>query len=92
MEISKSCEVCQRAKQTRDSFPTYKHKASAIFDLIHCDLWGPYKTRSSCGASYFFTTVDDFSRATWVYFLYDKKGVEKIFLNFISMVNGCSSI
>ncbi|KAJ8626780.1 hypothetical protein MRB53_020087 [Persea americana] len=70
--LEKNCEVCQRAKQTRDKFPVSEHKASSIFELIHCDLWGPYNTPSSCGATYFLTIVDDYSRSVWVYLLVDK--------------------
>jgi hypothetical protein len=83
---NKACDVCQRAKQTRDSFPLSNNKASNSFELIHCDLWGPYKTASSCGAYYFLTIVDDFSRAVWIYLLHDKKEVARVLLNFITLV------
>ena len=58
------CETCVRAKQTRTQFPVSKNNATNIFDLIHCEIWGPYKTPSLCGAHYFLTIVDDASRAT----------------------------
>ena len=57
-----------------------------IFELIHCDLWGPYRTVSSCGASYFLTIVDDFSRAVWIYLLVDKKEVSSMLKQFFAMV------
>ncbi|CAH9076640.1 unnamed protein product, partial [Cuscuta epithymum] len=57
------CDVCFRAKQTRDSFPTSLTKTHKPFELVHCDLWGPYNSPSSCGARYFLTLVDDYSRA-----------------------------
>lgn len=41
----------------------------ALFDLIHCDLWGPHKYSTSCGSFYFFTMIEDYSRAMWVYML-----------------------
>ena len=72
--LNKACEICERAKQTKEKFPLSTYRASAIFDLIHCDLWGPYRTPSSCGASYFLTLVDDHSRAVWIYLLGEKKG------------------
>ncbi|CAH9126867.1 unnamed protein product, partial [Cuscuta epithymum] len=81
------CDVCFKAKQTRDSFPTSSlNKTHDIFELIHCDLWGPYNTPSSCGARLFLTIVDDYSRAVWVYLLVDKKEVFKMFLSFVAMV------
>ncbi|CAH9142457.1 unnamed protein product [Cuscuta epithymum] len=84
--LNKACEVCPQAKQVRDSFPASNNKASRILELIHCDLWGPYKTPSTCDAVYFLTLVDDFSRAVWVYLLRDKKEVHQYFLSFIAMV------
>ncbi|KAL9293163.1 putative RNA-directed DNA polymerase [Arabidopsis thaliana] len=36
---SKACEVCLRAKQTRESFPLSYNKTNVAFELIHCDLW-----------------------------------------------------
>ena len=81
-KLNKACDVCPRAKQTRDSFSLSDHKASRIFELVHCDLWGPYNTVSSCGARYFLTIVDDFSRAIWIYLLIDKLEVFKMFMSF----------
>ena len=72
MILNKLCDICHRAKQTRNSFPLSENTASNLFEMIHCDLWGPYRTTSSCGASYFLTIVDDFSRAIWVTLLVDK--------------------
>nr|GEU88102.1 ribonuclease H-like domain-containing protein [Tanacetum cinerariifolium] len=37
------CEICQRAKQTREPFPLSEHKSSVLAELVHLDLWGPYK-------------------------------------------------
>ncbi|GAA0162877.1 transmembrane signal receptor [Lithospermum erythrorhizon] len=61
-------------------------RATWCFELIHCDLWGPYRTPSSCGAKYFLTLVDDHSRAVWVVLLTDKTEVYDVFLKFIPMV------
>ncbi|GJT09394.1 ribonuclease H-like domain-containing protein [Tanacetum coccineum] len=37
------CEICQRAKQTRKPFPLSEHKTKSLGDIVHLDLWGPYK-------------------------------------------------
>ncbi|GJR08028.1 ribonuclease H-like domain-containing protein [Tanacetum coccineum] len=37
------CEICQRAKQTREPFPLSEHTSKRLGDLVHLDLWGPYK-------------------------------------------------
>ncbi|GKC60790.1 retrovirus-related pol polyprotein from transposon TNT 1-94 [Tanacetum coccineum] len=47
-ELSQNCDVCHRAKQCREKFSISDNKAASIFELIHCDLWGPYRTVSSC--------------------------------------------
>jgi len=51
--LNKHCHICYQAKHKRDSFPLSDNKASDLFELIHCDLWGPYRTAASCGAYYF---------------------------------------
>ena len=58
------CEIRLRAKQTRNQFSISQSNAKDIFDLIHCDIWGPYKIPSLCGSHYFLSIVDDASRAT----------------------------
>nr|XP_043616143.1 uncharacterized protein LOC122588063 [Erigeron canadensis] len=44
--IISPCEVCHKAKQTRNSFPLSKHKTHSLGDLVHLDLWGPYKVQT----------------------------------------------
>ncbi|GKB12610.1 retrovirus-related pol polyprotein from transposon RE2 [Tanacetum coccineum] len=85
-ELSQSCDVCHRAKQSREKFPVSDNKVASIFELIHCDLWGPYKTTSSCGASYFLTIVDDFSRSVWVYLLVHNYEVLQSMKMFLAIV------
>ncbi|MDD0148375.1 DDE-type integrase/transposase/recombinase, partial [Shigella flexneri] len=81
-----NCDVCLRAKQTRDVFPDSINRANCAFELIHCDVWGPYRVKSSCGAAYFLTIVDDFSRAVWTYLLVEKSEVGSIIPNFCAMI------
>nr|GEW00689.1 ribonuclease H-like domain-containing protein [Tanacetum cinerariifolium] len=43
MDISKSssipvCEVCHRAKQTKDPFPVFDQKSKKLGELVHLDL------------------------------------------------------
>ena len=80
---SRSCDVCFRAKQTREVFPVSTNKSIECFSLIHCDVWGPYRVPSSCGAVYFLTIVDDFSRAVWTYLLLAKSEVRTVLTNFL---------
>ena len=66
------CDVCFRAKKTREVFYDSFNKTKAYFDLIHVDVWGPYSIPSTCGAVYFLTLVDDFSQTVWLHLLLEK--------------------
>nr|GEX48146.1 ribonuclease H-like domain-containing protein [Tanacetum cinerariifolium] len=66
------CEICQRAKQTREPFPLNDHKSKNLGDLVHLDLWRPYKVASFEGFRFFLTVVDDYTRALWVYLIKSK--------------------
>ena len=67
-------------------FSSSENKAKECFDLIHCDLWGPYKVPTSCGALYFFTIVDDCSHAVWIYLLNGKIEVGSVLKKFMAMI------
>ena len=79
---SSPCNVCFRAKQTRDVFSDSINETNRCFELIHMDVWGPYRVPASCGAMYFLTIVDDFSRAVWTYLLLAKYEVKKVMQRF----------
>ncbi|GAA0144007.1 hypothetical protein LIER_04561 [Lithospermum erythrorhizon] len=64
--LNKSCETCHSAKHTRDVFFDNFNKATWCFELIHCDLWDPYRTPSSSGAKYFLTFFAMVKRQFWV--------------------------
>ena len=49
--------------------PRVNKRASAPFELVHFDVWGPHSVMSSTGFKYFVTFVDDFSRVTWLYLM-----------------------
>lgn len=58
------CVPCHHAKQHKFPFENSESVTDGIFQLIHVDLWGPYKSKTITGASFFLTIVDDYSRAT----------------------------
>ncbi|GKB45085.1 ribonuclease H-like domain-containing protein, partial [Tanacetum coccineum] len=64
-----------QAKQTREPFPLSEHKSTVLVELVHLDLWGPYRVVSKEDHRYFLTIVDDFTRAVWVYLLKSKEEV-----------------
>lgn len=57
-----------------------------MFDLVHCDTWGPYDITSHVGYKYFITTVDDHSLYTWVFLMKRKSDTLKIIPNFFTYV------
>ncbi|KAJ0746343.1 putative RNA-directed DNA polymerase [Helianthus annuus] len=80
------CDVCHRAKQIRVPFPISDHKTKSVGELIHLDLWGPYKVTSYEGFKYFLTVVDDFSRTVWCYLLTSKTEVFDNLCSFYELV------
>jgi hypothetical protein len=60
-ENNKLCTICPLAKNHRLSFSNSDHISLHLFDLIHCNIWGPFTLKSFNGASYFLTIVDDHS-------------------------------
>nr|KYP60468.1 Retrovirus-related Pol polyprotein from transposon TNT 1-94 [Cajanus cajan]KYP68078.1 Retrovirus-related Pol polyprotein from transposon TNT 1-94 [Cajanus cajan] len=68
-------DICLRAKQTGSIFSLSNSRATNVFDLIHCDIWNAYTLSTRCGAHYFLTIIDDYSRAVWVYLMTDKSEV-----------------
>jgi len=38
------CDVCFQAKKTRCQFYESDSSATELFALIHCDIWGAYRT------------------------------------------------
>ncbi|KAJ0627129.1 putative RNA-directed DNA polymerase [Helianthus annuus] len=80
------CDVCHRAKQHREPFPLSEHKSSHLGELVHLDVWGPYRVASRDGHKYFLTIVDDYSRAVWVYLMKNKSEVFENLKGFVNIV------
>jgi hypothetical protein len=70
--LSLPCTICPLARNKRLPFPHSVTSSVAIFDLIHCDIWGPYSVSSRAGHHYFLTIVDDYSRYTWIHLMKSK--------------------
>ncbi|CAH9146225.1 unnamed protein product [Cuscuta epithymum] len=82
-----TCDACLRGKQTRDVFNISLARAVEPFELIHCDVWGPYRTPATGGSRYFLTIVDDYSRAVWVHLMREKSEVKNILKQFFAMTS-----
>ena len=65
-----NCESCQYAKLHRVHLsPRFNNQASAPFELVHSDVWGPCSVVSPTSFRYLVTFVDDYSQTTWLYLM-----------------------
>lgn len=80
------CHVCPLAKQKQLPFQSFNHIRDELFDMIHCDIWGPYIVSTHNGYKYFATLVDDHSRYTWIYLLKQKYDIKEIFSRFYTFI------
>ena len=75
------------AKFAKLPYQVSESHRTVIFELIHIDIWGPYKVPTNGKFRYFLTVVDDCSRSTWIYLLEQKSdsfAALKSFLSFVS--------
>lgn len=66
------CCICPLAKQRRLSFVSHNGLSKLPFDLIHCDVWGPYHILTYSGHRYFLIIFDNCTRFTWLFLLKNK--------------------
>lgn len=79
-------DVCHKDKQNHEPFHLSVHSSSSLGELIHFDVWGPYRVTTRVVFRYFLIVVDDFTRATWVYLLKSKDEVHNCFTYFFSIL------
>ncbi|GKA98699.1 retrotransposon protein, putative, ty1-copia subclass [Tanacetum coccineum] len=73
------CVSCMSRKMARKPYTHQVERAKDQLGLIHTDVYGPFRTVSRQGASYFVTFTDDFSRYGYVYLLKHKHEVFETF-------------
>ena len=81
------CDTCILSKFHRLPFPRSESTASNPFDLVHMDLWGPYRIADVSGAHYFLTVLDDCTRTTWTFLMQNKMQVLPQVRYFIAYVH-----
>lgn len=69
---SHTCAICPLSKFKRLPFVSHNNFSANAFDLIHCDIWGPFHVPTHDGKKYFLTIVDDATRFTWLHLLTSK--------------------
>ena len=86
IDLSFDCTSCKLGKSKVLPFPHHASRASRCFELIHSDVWGIASVVSHAHYKYFVTFIDDFSRFTWVYFLWAKGEVFSVFQRFLTLL------
>jgi hypothetical protein len=80
------CISCQLRKQPALPFNNSESHATASFNLIHYDVWGPSPVASMSGSLYSVIFVDDFSCYTWVFLMKSCSELVDIYCTFAKMV------
>lgn len=75
------------AKQCKLSFLVSTSHASFPFELVHCDLWGPYRIPTYNGCKYFLTLVDDCTRAVWTILIPTKQHAIQSLKDFVLLIH-----
>jgi hypothetical protein len=84
-ELETLCHACQLGRHVRLPFVQSTSRASANFDLIHCDLWtSPIPSVS--GYKYYLIILDDCSHYSWTFPLRLKSDTFPTLSNFFSYV------
>ena len=86
------CEICPLAKMQKLPFQSSTTTTKCCFELIHVDIWGPYKTPTVYNQKYFLTIVDDFSRFTWIFLMQFKSEASYKLQTFCSFVENQFSV
>lgn len=85
-DVSNEYDICHHAKQNKLVFHNSTSHSLALFDIIHCDVWGPYKYPTHGNCHYFLTIVGDFSRCTWLFLFSEKTKVYSLLKHFLQYV------
>lgn len=88
---SPPCIVCPIAKQVKLPFLVSTSSSQSIFELVHCDMWGPYKHPTYDDKRYFVTIVDDYSRYVWLFLIHSKSCTIVVLREFINKVKNLFS-
>ena len=77
-EKDRVCSACQARKHVGVPHPPKSIVSTKQpLELIHMDLFGPVAYLSIGGNKYGLVIVDDYTRFTWVFFMFDKSQVQE---------------
>ncbi|GKB17686.1 gag-pol polyprotein [Tanacetum coccineum] len=80
------CSGCKLAKFSAQQFSNSISSSTALFDLVHYDVWGPAPVSTKGGSRYYVSFIDDFTRYTWVYLMKPRSNFLTVFKEFRALV------
>ena len=83
-----SCSICNFTKLTRVVSHEPFSKTVRPLARIHTDIWGPYRTASLGGHSYFISLIDDFTRKSWLILLKNRRTIYGAIKEWMNVVEG----
>lgn len=85
--ISNPCTICPTTKQKRLPSISENNISNTPFELIRCDIWGPYHINFHRVFRYFINIVDDCTRHTWIYLIRNKSEPQTVIRQIFSMIH-----
>ncbi|GJS65671.1 retrotransposon protein, putative, ty1-copia subclass [Tanacetum coccineum] len=73
------CESCLLGKMTKSPFTRTCKRGEGLLDLVHTDVYGPFRSATKDGKRYYVTFIDDFSRYGYVYLIKHKSDTFEMF-------------
>jgi hypothetical protein len=86
--VCSSYVLSKHHQDSLDKHPSWH--ASTHLQLVHSDLYGPLSSLSFYGCKYLLTSIDEFSKSTWFYFLKLKSEFFDKFLAYKALVENQS--
>lgn len=80
------CGVCPLAKQKSLPFNVSNTVSNKFFELIHCDIWGPFSIISHSGYKFSLTIIDNHTRFTWLFLMKSKANTRPLLNYFLTYV------
>ena len=54
----------------------------SLFELVHTNVWGPFRSTSTLGFRYYVIFIDNYSRCTWLFLMETRAELFSIFQKF----------
>ena len=86
------CTIWPLAMQRRNVYPSSSSKTNQPLELLHIDIWRPFRYLTRMNCKMFITISDDYSRMCWIFLVRKKSEFPKICMNFVNVVENQFSL